>query len=331
MPEGTGEAVLIRKYLLGDLPGAEIERVEREFFAAAEGPQRVDEVWAVFGELAEEYLGGALSEEEARQFERRLRDAPALREIFENEKALFAYAARGAEEASRPVPTADSIANAGGASWRPLVTSFKPDWLAIAAIIVLIALATWYGGRIYLRALDRARQTAAEKQAQPELTEPRTGSPTQPPPAAGAANDDKLAKEKNSSESATGRGKSTPNAGGSGGNPASILLLASGQRAEQSLPKIEIPAKTEAIELELELADEDCAKFSAEFQAQSGETLERWENLRPRRDSSAMRSLTVRVRANALKIGNYLIRLDCAAGPGNPVFIRNYPFTLGTK
>lgn len=85
------EISTIRNYLLGDLPEAEKEKVEKSYFAS---PQEVDEVWAVFGEITEEYLSGALSEDESRRFERRLQAAPALREMFENEKALFDYAAR---------------------------------------------------------------------------------------------------------------------------------------------------------------------------------------------------------------------------------------------
>src|SRR5262249_49736698 len=85
------EIATIRKYLLGDLPESEVERIERCYFA---DDQAIDEVWAAFGEIAEERLSGVLPETEARQLEQRLRSSPGLRELFENEKALHDYVAR---------------------------------------------------------------------------------------------------------------------------------------------------------------------------------------------------------------------------------------------
>ncbi len=46
----------IRKYLLGDLPESEAERIESWYFADG---QAVDEVWVAFGEMAEERLSGS--------------------------------------------------------------------------------------------------------------------------------------------------------------------------------------------------------------------------------------------------------------------------------
>src|SRR5262245_5062211 len=90
----------IRNYLLGELPEPEAERIERLYFA---DDQAVDELWAVFGELAEERLSGVLPESEARRFEQRLRSSPALRKMFENEEALHDHAARIAASASRRI------------------------------------------------------------------------------------------------------------------------------------------------------------------------------------------------------------------------------------
>src|SRR4030095_1708129 len=103
----------IRGYLLGDLPESRAEEIERWYFGNSQG---VDEVWAVFAEIAEEYLSGDLSASEARRVEQKLRSSPALREMFENEKALHNYAARNTSGASREVKTDNSTA--GG--WRKL-------------------------------------------------------------------------------------------------------------------------------------------------------------------------------------------------------------------
>jgi hypothetical protein len=126
MSDETVENSTIRKYLLGDLPELEAERIERWYFA---GGQAVDDVWATFGELAEERLSGALSEDEAQKFERRLRSSPALLEMFENEKAIHDYVARNATTTSRQVKSGDSGA-IGRRPWRrdcPLCSSNRPD------------------------------------------------------------------------------------------------------------------------------------------------------------------------------------------------------------
>ncbi|HEV2667882.1 MAG TPA: hypothetical protein VG324_23395, partial [Blastocatellia bacterium] len=136
MSNETCEIATIRKYLLGDLPESEAERIERLYFADG---QAVDEVWAVFGELAEGRLSGALPESEARRFEQRLQSSPALREMFENEKALFDYAAGIITGASPQVKGNDPV-EGGLRQWRQRATFFKPPRLMFVGVIALIAL-----------------------------------------------------------------------------------------------------------------------------------------------------------------------------------------------
>src|SRR5688572_21625655 len=88
----------IRNYLLGEPSESGAEEIEKWYFADG---RRVDEVWAVFGEIVEEYLSGQLSKSESRRFEQRLRSAPALRVMFNTEKALYNHAARMASRTSR--------------------------------------------------------------------------------------------------------------------------------------------------------------------------------------------------------------------------------------
>src|SRR5262249_270740 len=108
MSDETGRTSAIRSYLLGDQSGA--EEIESWYFAV---PQRVDEVWGVLSLIAEGYRRGACAEGESGRFEQTLRSAPALREMFENEKALYEYAARAAAGASRRAETAHQIAGDG--------------------------------------------------------------------------------------------------------------------------------------------------------------------------------------------------------------------------
>src|SRR5262249_62187604 len=101
MSDETIKTSAIRNYLLGDLPESGAEEIERWYFADG---QRVDEIWAVFGEIAEECLSGGLSEGELRRVGKRGRAAPALARKFENEKTTYKQTARkGAGKPGRTV------------------------------------------------------------------------------------------------------------------------------------------------------------------------------------------------------------------------------------
>src|SRR5262245_11400842 len=177
----NSDIATIRKYLMGDLPELEVERIERWYFADG---QAVDEVWAVFGEMAEERLSGVLSESEAQRFEQRLRSSPGLHKMFENEKALHDYAARIATGDSRQVKSNDSAAS-GWPQWRLPAAFFKPPRLVVAGIIATIALGaliTW----LLLRAPESqnpegSQLAGAQDQRAPESVARPSVDPQLPP------------------------------------------------------------------------------------------------------------------------------------------------------
>src|SRR5262245_33509342 len=138
------EIATIRKYILGDLPESEAERIERRYFADS---QTVDEVWAAFGEMAEEQMSGALPESESRRFEQRLRTSPALRAMFENELALRDYAARITARVSPQAKGDDPVAG-GWRQWWISGAFFRAPRLMFVGVVMLIAvgaLGVWLG------------------------------------------------------------------------------------------------------------------------------------------------------------------------------------------
>jgi len=332
MSDETVGTSAIRNYLLGDLTESEAEEIERWYFAAPQSSQRVDEIWAVFGVIAEEYLSGALSEIESRRFEQKLRSTPALREMFENEKALFDYAARAAAGTSRQAETDDSIA---GVRWRgrPPAAFFKPTQLMAAGVTTLIALGaliTWFAVRTREGAppVSRAQlqkgpqQTTLKDQKSPEGIAQPSADPQRPPQSGRDANDKISKAPPDQRKSAIGINP---------GIAATFLLLAAGVREGQSDPILEIPAQAETVQLELELPDDDCDAFSAVLRAESDEALQRWEKLRARRDHSTLRVTPLRARADSLKSASYVIRLDCLTRHKNPVPAKEYRFKVEKK
>ena len=324
MSNETGEIAAIRKYLLGDLPELDAERIEKLYFASG---QAVDEVWAAFGEMAEGRLSGALPEGEARQFEQKLRSSPALREMFENEKALRDYAAGITTGDSRQIKYGDPL---GGdrRQWRVLANFFKAPRLMVVSLVALIAvgaLGAWFGFMAPQSTNPAGPQLAkTPEQKDPGVAQPGVGS-QQPPRSehdanAGPTEGEKLAvarPDQSKSASRTARGTT-----------ATFLLLASGTRGGESYPILEIPARTETIQLEFEPPADDCAVFSAVLETESGEGLRRWERLRVKRTHYAMRVARLRVPAGSLKNAGYLVRLECASNIKNPASAALYRFKL---
>lgn len=318
----------IRNYLLGDLPESEAERIEKWYFSDA---QAVDELWAVFGEMAEERLSGALSESEARRFEQRLRSSPALRKMFENEEALHDHAARIAASASRRVNSEISVPR-GWRQWRLPAAFFKPPRLVVTGFIAMIALGA-LGAWLALREPENrnpegSQQAGALDQRAPDnVARPSVDPPLAPQPGRGA--NDSLVKGEKLPKSRPDRRKSAPGTGRE--IMATFLLLQAETRGEKSDPILEIPARTEIVQLEIEPPTDDCAVYSAVLQTESGEELQRWDSLRARGARYAMRVARLRVPAGSLKNAGYAIRLECVARLKDPVPAMQYRFKVERK
>ena len=309
MSEETSGISVIRNYLLGDLPESKSEEVERGYFGFSDG---VDEVWAVFGEIVEEYLSGELSESDSRRFEQKLKSSPALLEMFENEKALYHYAARNPSGASKELKIEKS-ASSTSRKWRPPALFFKPTQLIVAgaaAMIALTALISWFTlrNRGETKPADSAEvqnpQTTPEGNKSTAIVPQPSDQPIRP----------------------------TQPRRDTFGKPVSFLLLATGTRGDKSDPSIlDIPMQTEAVQIELELANEDCAEYSAELRAEANNPLQRWERVRARRDTSSLRVVSLRVRPDSLKNADYSIRLTCVSNPKASVSAGEFHFKVVKK
>jgi hypothetical protein len=320
MSDETVENSTIRKYLLGDLPESEVERIERWYFA---GGQAVDEVWAAFGELAEERMSGALSENDAQRFDQRLRSSPALLEMFENEKAIHAYAARNAT-AVTPQVKGDDPYTTGRRQWRLFGAFFRSAQFIAAAAVALVVFGA-FGLWLALRMPESpnpkgAQQAEAQNQqdqkdpnnvAQPAIERSPEGIKAAPAP--------------------PDLGNPAP-AAASRKTMATLLLLAGGTRGGESYATLEISGRTETVQLELEPPTDDCAVFSAVLRTESGEEVQRWERA-PVQQSvySPLKMARIRVRAGSLKNAGYVVRLECVSGSNNPASNAEYHLKVEKK
>jgi hypothetical protein len=321
----NSEIATIRKYILGDLPESEAERIEIRYFTDS---QTVDEVWAAFGEMAEAQLSGALPENEARLFEQRLLTSPALRSMFENEMALRDYAARITAGISPQAKGDDPFAG-GWRQWWISGAFFRAPRLMFVGVVTLIALGA-LGAWLGLMAPEG--QNPANSQQAKTQEQKGPGGAAQPtvdsrrPPVSERNVSGGTAEGKKGATSQPDQPKSAP------GNirkiTATFLLLAAGTRGEESYPTLEISPSTETLQLELEPPTEDCATYSAVLHTESGEKLQRWESLRARRDHSTLKVARIRVPARALMNTSYVIRLECASSLNNPASTTQYYFKV---
>src|SRR5262249_20119179 len=136
-----------------------------------------DEIWASFGDLAEEYLDGSLSEADSRRFERQLRLSPAFHELFENEKALYGYSAKialGVPAHTEPETVAQE------ARRTPLLMRFiavKPIRLAFVSLLALVAFILW----LTLRTREIAPHASPSSSPQITLDNPHSPDKTARP------------------------------------------------------------------------------------------------------------------------------------------------------
>ncbi len=289
----------IRNYLLGNLTAEAEAGLEELYFAK---PEYVAELWAVFADLAEQYQSGQLSESERLQFENRLQRSPKLREMFENEKALFSYAASAEKGRTESSPAVKSQPRRSRwFSW----WNNRPLQIAAFSFGVLIAVGFWFVWQSRNAsptdsdqiAIDR-RDDAASKPIPQPLFDP---SPTPQPTA-----------------SPTDKNQTTV---------ATFFLSAQMFRSETDSPIIAFPKQTRDLRLELELATGDFPLYSAALQNESGETIRQWKTLSAQRSASADK-IVLRFPAALLAEANYVVKITPLGGADNEAFAQQYRFTV---
>jgi hypothetical protein len=123
------DAILTRRYLLGEAGDEERERVERAYFADEMMLERME---AAEDALIEDYLADRLSPDSRNRFEREFLSTPHRRARVETIRALVAAAAR--------VYPASGRGGFVARTRRPVVWALS----AAAAALVLIAVGTWW-------------------------------------------------------------------------------------------------------------------------------------------------------------------------------------------
>lgn len=298
----TGDSITkIRNYLLGNLTAEEETSLEELYFS---DPDYVAELWAVFADLSEQYQSRQLSESERSQFERRLERSPMLREMFENEKALFAYAASAATEKGKTEFSKIVTTPPPGFRW---LRWWKNRPLQIAALSfgILLTLGFWLIKRSVSVPATQSDQIAVNRKDDAvNQTFPQPSfdpSPTLQPTASLSVSNQT--------------------------NIATFFLSAQMFRSETDAPVISVPKPTREVRLELELTTGDFSAYSATLQNESGETIRQWSALSPQR-SANLSKIVLRFPAALLAESGYVVKLKPVGNADAEAFAQQFRFTV---
>lgn len=267
MQDDKTPSELLRYYVLGALTEAEQARLEEECFS---DPARQQELWAVFDEMAEQFLQGELAPTEAQKFAARLQASPLLRERVANLHALLhTVAAR----TPPPTPPAQATRSSRWMNWFAW-----PAWQAgLAATALLLALGVAWWSR------NPASPVQEIAQAQP------SGAPTSnsgsPAPTARASETPKPRAEPHGRPPAASHPASA--------QVATFFLLQEITRDQRAATPLTITKSVELLELQLEVRPPLYPDYQVIVQTAAGQTLATAQNLRPHR-RDRMEFLTVR-------------------------------------
>ena len=277
----------IKDYLLCRLSAEQETELEELYFADS---KRVAEIWAVFAELSEQFLLGELPGPEQSQFELRLQRSPFMRQLFENEKALFDYALANSATVGHSEPASSEKTSAGKipdgkpesySRWLERLRS-RPLRFALASVSLLLAAGLWLGWQ--LKSAPTSDRIAVVQDQDAANTQPsRTSFSPSPSPSDSPSHALQTA-------------------------VATFFLPAQSFRSATEAPVLSIPRQAQTVRLELQLLSGDSPSYSAVLLSESFEPIREWKSLLPQH-SNAIDKIVLRVPATLLTESSYVVKL----------------------
>jgi hypothetical protein len=321
---------LIVRYLLGDLPEEEQAQVEDRAFTDHEYLQSL---LTVENDLIDEYVRGALSDSERRQFEGRFLASPGRQQRVELARALARVAPEfmAAEEAARP-----AVTSAPASWWGALAAFLRGPHLALkfslaaAALILTVGGAWLIGETVRLRA--QVTQLRAERGRREEAWQQRVAEQS-------ARSEDLAAQlrrereQRERSEELTRQLQRERSERGPAGLPSQATLVSLAlwpgiSRSTVDRPRLVLPrsARLAQLQIGLERGDE-YERFRAELRTREGQEVLSQSNLRAR----AGRAVVLNLPASALATGEYELALKGITDQGKVEDVGYYHFSVLKK
>lgn len=278
----------MRRYVLGQLPAAELAALEEGFFAQ---PERLEEVWAVENQLVDAYVRGQLGRAERDQFEQFYLDSPLHRERVAVARLLLKAADGAAFEAG----TEPRLLSRWTAFWAALRTPHLAWGMAAVALLILLA-----GGLRFWRTAAELRaqlvaQQTAQQQREQELAAQIANARAQNEQLAAA-----LAEAQ----------RQPPSGQAQAVKPAaptvfSFLLTGSLLRGSRAPQPLVIPRGSQQVELRMRLETAESTSYQADLRTVEGAFILSRRQLLPRAGR-----IVLTVPAAKLPVGDYILTLQ---------------------
>lgn len=311
-----------RRYLLGELPEVETERLDElsitdDKFAAT--------LSVAEKELVDSYVQGELSEEDLARFKSHYLASPRGRDRVDFARALQVFGERSVGASVAGVQTELSTTRKTG--WfSTLFINSRPivQWgFAVAALVLLIA-----GGLLLfqnIRLRQQINQTQArrdelqqrEVELQKQLENQRTANATAEQELA------RVREERARLEEQLRSGKAQP----SPGEAIASLILTPQMRGAGQIKTVSLNRDTQRVAIKLELEPNEYSTYSVALIGPNGGEVWRSGKLRPSRVGDR-KSLSLSIRATVLSAGTHRMRLSGVAADGTAEVISEYPFRV---
>jgi hypothetical protein len=276
----------MKKYLLGELFGAELDELERQYLADNE---LFEQLLLVEDDLIDQYARGELNATERTHFERQLLATPGQRERLVNARVLLTVT-----RAQRTTPV--NLQSARSSKWPSWASALSQRTGALAFVTLLlfvigggIAVRSWQRNAA-LKRLEAQRQLAPHKQpeVQPTLL-------TQPV-------DKEQALPQKAESPAT-----LPSAGRAP-QVATFVLPLTLTRGENATTFVLKPG-IEKVRLQLQIAGGGYKRYRAELQSADGDHLQTFVGMKPQYSTSGQ-VLLFNLPAKILNRNDYVLRLS---------------------
>lgn len=328
MGQMTEDETLIRRYLLGEARDEEQEQTEQRLLTDGEYFQdflRLEE------DLIDEYVGGALNEQDQERFENYFIKAPERRESVEFAKALRRCVSQEAILNSARAGGEDHK----GARWRQPVFSFWQRSRAVMASLVCAALllgacAAWLlAERTRLKRQieqlqsEQGKASKSEEELKQQIDQQRAFS-------------DELVKQLNQTESKLDEKEQEiarlKQANGSDQTAAdasvvTMMLVAELGRGGGEPQRVNLSKGNERLRLKLGVDGESYKRYRAEVRTAEGAEILRSDKLKAK-VSRREQIVEVELAAKRLAKGDYIVVLSGATGDGDYEKISTYHFRV---
>lgn len=314
----------MRRYLLGDLPDAEITALEEQLFADDE---KFEQACETENKLIEGYVRGRLPSEDQERFERHYLASPVhrrrvgiARNLIEQADELKAETIAPEPQVPWPVRLSEKL-SFSHATWR-----FAALTAAAMLLLATSGLLWLFLDRMRLR--DELAQLKAESEAGPSREQALAD---QIAAARGeseilATELKRLGAERNSSAP-----QLTPPAQAPRPSTFSFLLSPLLVRGGGDPQTLTIPPKTDVVSLRMKAEAKDARRFQASVRTIEGRQIWQQRTIKPRIDGAGNAAVAVHIPAGKLIPGDYILTLSSVNLAGALEEVNRYFFRVSRR